>query len=139
MLEAIMMNGAIMKFHHLQVTSSLWNGGGSAAVVVADTGHPSSLDTGVQNDSDVDEPVTKLTAKASTIIMEAWENLHILLLLNHSFLKRNISMFDTNDFKKGLKIELESKPYVVLTSTFTNPGKGSAFVVARIKNLEIAK
>lgn len=45
-------------------------------------------------------------------------------------------MFDTTELKKGLKIELESKPYVILSSTFTNPGKGSAFVTARIKNLE---
>ena len=45
-------------------------------------------------------------------------------------------MIDTTDFKKGLKVELEGKPYVVLASTFTNPGKGSAFVIARMKNLE---
>lgn len=45
-------------------------------------------------------------------------------------------MFDTNDMKKGLKIELEGKPYVILKSDFTNPGKGSAFVIARMKNLE---
>ncbi len=45
-------------------------------------------------------------------------------------------MFDTTDLKKGLKIELEGKPYVILKSDFTNPGKGSAFVVARMKNLE---
>jgi elongation factor P len=45
-------------------------------------------------------------------------------------------MLDTTDLKKGVKIELEGKPYVVLKSDFTNPGKGSAFVIARIKNLE---
>lgn len=45
-------------------------------------------------------------------------------------------MIDTSDMKKGLKIELEGKPYVILKSDFTNPGKGSAFVTARIKNLE---
>jgi len=33
-------------------------------------------------------------------------------------------------------MELEGKPYVVLKSDFTNPGKGSAFVIVRIKNLE---
>ncbi len=43
---------------------------------------------------------------------------------------------DTTEMKKGLKMELEGKPYVVLKSEFTNPGKGSAFVIARIKNLE---
>ena len=45
-------------------------------------------------------------------------------------------MFDTGDLKKGLKIEIEGKPYVILKSDFTNPGKGSAFVTCRIKNLE---
>ncbi len=45
-------------------------------------------------------------------------------------------MIETSDMKKGLKIELEGKPYVILKSDFTNPGKGSAFVTARIKNLE---
>jgi elongation factor P len=45
-------------------------------------------------------------------------------------------MFQTTELKKGLKIELEGKPYVILKSDFTNPGKGSAFVKARIKNLE---
>ena len=45
-------------------------------------------------------------------------------------------MYDTTEIKKGLKIEVEGKPYVVLKSDFTNPGKGSAFVTARIKNLE---
>jgi elongation factor P len=45
-------------------------------------------------------------------------------------------MIDTTDMKKGLKLELEGKPYVVLKSEVTNPGKGSAFVIVRIKNLE---
>ncbi|HLE11893.1 MAG: elongation factor P [Bdellovibrionales bacterium RIFOXYD12_FULL_39_22] len=45
-------------------------------------------------------------------------------------------MIPTTELKKGLKIELEGKPYVILQSTHTNPGKGSAFVRARIKNLE---
>ena len=45
-------------------------------------------------------------------------------------------MFDTTDLKKGLKIELEGKVFVILKSDHTNPGKGSAFVKARLKNLE---
>jgi elongation factor P len=45
-------------------------------------------------------------------------------------------MIETTDMKRGLKIEMENKPYVVLKSEFTNPGKGSAFVTVRIKNLE---
>jgi elongation factor P len=45
-------------------------------------------------------------------------------------------MFDTTEMKKGLKFEMEGKPYVILKADHRNPGKGSAFVVCRIKNLE---
>ena len=48
-------------------------------------------------------------------------------------------MFQTTDLKKGLKIELEGKVYVIVKSEHTNPGKGSAFVKARIKNLETSQ
>lgn len=43
---------------------------------------------------------------------------------------------DTTELKKGTNIEIEGKPYVILKADFTNPGKGSAFVKCRIKNLE---
>ncbi len=45
-------------------------------------------------------------------------------------------MYQTTDLKKGLKIEMDGKVYVILKSDHTNPGKGSAFVKCRIKNLE---
>jgi elongation factor P len=45
-------------------------------------------------------------------------------------------MLDTTDLKKGVKLELDGKPYIVIKSDFTNPGKGSAFVTVKIKNLE---
>jgi elongation factor P len=45
-------------------------------------------------------------------------------------------MFQTTDLRKGLKVEMEGKPFVILKSDHTNPGKGSAFVKARMKNLE---
>lgn len=44
--------------------------------------------------------------------------------------------YQTTDFRNGLKIEIEGKPYTVVSFAHTNPGKGSAFVKARIKNLE---
>jgi elongation factor P len=47
-----------------------------------------------------------------------------------------IHMFDTTELKKGIKIELEDKVFVILKSDHTNPGKGSAFVKCRLKNLE---
>jgi len=42
----------------------------------------------------------------------------------------------TTDFRKGLKVEMEGKPYLVVKSDFTNPGKGSAFYKVKLKNLE---
>ena len=45
-------------------------------------------------------------------------------------------MFQTTDFRKGLKIELEKKVYQIVDFQHVNPGKGSAFVRTRLKNLE---
>ncbi len=45
-------------------------------------------------------------------------------------------MYKTVDFRKGLKLEIEQKPYVIIESNHVNPGKGSAFVKTRLKNLE---
>jgi len=45
-------------------------------------------------------------------------------------------MYQTTELKKGAKVELEGKVFIVVKSEFTNPGKGSAFVKCRLKNLE---
>lgn len=45
-------------------------------------------------------------------------------------------MYDTTELKKGVKIELEGKVYAIIKADFTNPGKGSAFVKCRMRNLE---
>ncbi|MCK5884535.1 MAG: elongation factor P [Bacteriovoracaceae bacterium] len=45
-------------------------------------------------------------------------------------------MIPTTDLKKGVKVELDGKPYSIIQSAFTNPGKGSAFYKCRMKNLE---
>jgi elongation factor P len=45
-------------------------------------------------------------------------------------------MYQTTDFRKGLKIELEGKPYLIVEYQHVNPGKGSAFVRTKLKNLE---
>ncbi|ADK85570.1 translation elongation factor P [Desulfarculus baarsii DSM 2075] len=42
----------------------------------------------------------------------------------------------TAEFRKGLKIEIDGKPYVIVESQHVKPGKGGAFVRTRIKNLE---
>ncbi len=38
--------------------------------------------------------------------------------------------------RKGAKVELDGKPFIIVKSDFTNPGKGSAFVKVKLKNLE---
>jgi elongation factor P len=45
-------------------------------------------------------------------------------------------MYQTTDFRKGLKIEVEGKPYIIVEFQHVNPGKGSAFVRTRMRNLE---
>jgi elongation factor P len=45
-------------------------------------------------------------------------------------------MYSTADFRKGLKIELEGKPYIIIDFLHVKPGKGGAFVRTRLKNME---
>jgi elongation factor P len=44
-------------------------------------------------------------------------------------------MYSTAEFKKGLKIELDGSPYVIVDFQHVKPGKGGAFVRTKIKNL----
>lgn len=44
--------------------------------------------------------------------------------------------YQTTDFRNGLKIAIEGKPYTIVSFQHVNPGKGSAFVKTRLKNLE---
>jgi len=45
-------------------------------------------------------------------------------------------MISVNDFKTGVTIELEGQPYQVLDFQHVKPGKGAAFVRAKLKNLQ---
>lgn len=45
-------------------------------------------------------------------------------------------MYQTTDFRKGLKIEYDGKAWTIVEFQHVNPGKGSAFVRTRLKNLE---
>ena len=42
---------------------------------------------------------------------------------------------DTTDFRKGLKIEVNGDPYLMIDFQHVKPGKGVAFVRTKIKNL----
>ena len=44
-------------------------------------------------------------------------------------------MFETSDIRKGLKIELDGEPYIVVDFQFVKPGKGNAFTRTKIRNL----
>ena len=44
-------------------------------------------------------------------------------------------MYSTADFRKGLKIEIDGTPFVIVDFLHVKPGKGGAFVRTKIKNL----
>jgi len=45
-------------------------------------------------------------------------------------------MISVNDFRTGLTIELDGQPYQVVEFQHVKPGKGAAFVRAKLKNLQ---
>ena len=44
-------------------------------------------------------------------------------------------MYSTQDFRKGLKIEVDGEPFIIVDFQHVNPGKGGAFVRTKIKSL----
>jgi elongation factor P len=44
-------------------------------------------------------------------------------------------MYSTADFRKGLKIELNGEPYIIVDFLHVKPGKGGAFVRTTLKSL----
>uniref|UniRef100_A0A7S2UXP2 Elongation factor P n=1 Tax=Fibrocapsa japonica TaxID=94617 RepID=A0A7S2UXP2_9STRA len=46
-----------------------------------------------------------------------------------------LSMLDTSDFKNGLTIEVDGAPVKIIDFLHVKPGKGSAFVRSKLKNL----
>lgn len=44
-------------------------------------------------------------------------------------------MYETADFKKGLKVMVEGKPYVVVDFQHVKPGKGNQFTRTKLRNL----
>jgi elongation factor P len=44
-------------------------------------------------------------------------------------------MYSTAEFRKGLKIELEGKPFLIVEFQHVKPGKGGAFVRTKLKNM----
>ena len=44
-------------------------------------------------------------------------------------------MLESGDLRKGLKIELDNDPYVIVQFEFTKPGKGQALYKCKLKNM----
>jgi elongation factor P len=50
-----------------------------------------------------------------------------------------MATYTTNEFRSGLKIILDSDPYVVLENEFVKPGKGQAFNRVKMRNLKTGR
>lgn len=46
-----------------------------------------------------------------------------------------MTQVSTNQFRPGLKVEIDKEPYVIINVEFVKPGKGQAFTRTRLKNL----
>ena len=44
-------------------------------------------------------------------------------------------MYDSSDLRKGLKIEIDGYPYVVVQFEFSKPGKGKSYYKCKLKNM----
>jgi len=44
-------------------------------------------------------------------------------------------MYATNEFRKGLKVEIEGVPYEIIDFQHVSPGKGRAFTRTKLKNM----
>ena len=44
-------------------------------------------------------------------------------------------MYDSGELRKGLRVELENTPYIIVETQFVKPGKGQAFTRLKLKNL----
>lgn len=45
----------------------------------------------------------------------------------------------TNEFRAGVKIELEGQPYTIISNEFVKPGKGQSFNRVRLKHLILGR
>jgi elongation factor P len=44
-------------------------------------------------------------------------------------------MYETSDFRNGLKVEVEGGPYTIVYFQFVKPGKGTAFTRTKLKSI----
>ena len=43
--------------------------------------------------------------------------------------------YSTSDFRKGLKVQIDGDPYIMIECNFVKPGKGNAFYKCKLRNL----
>jgi elongation factor P len=46
-----------------------------------------------------------------------------------------VASYSTSDFKKGLKVQINGDPYLMVECNFVKPGKGNAFYKCKLRNL----
>ncbi|MEM9589376.1 MAG: elongation factor P [Planctomycetota bacterium] len=46
-----------------------------------------------------------------------------------------MATYNTSDFRKGLKVQIDGDPYLMTDMQFVKPGKGNAFYKCKLKNL----
>ncbi len=46
-----------------------------------------------------------------------------------------MATYKTSDFRKGLKVQIDGEPYLMVEMNFVKPGKGNAFYKCKLKNL----
>lgn len=46
-----------------------------------------------------------------------------------------MAYISTNEFKGGIKVEMDGQPYTIVTNEFVKPGKGQAFNRVKLKHL----
>ena len=44
-------------------------------------------------------------------------------------------MYNASDLRKGLKIQIDSEPYIVIDFQFSKPGKGQALYRCKLRNM----
>jgi len=46
-----------------------------------------------------------------------------------------VGVYKTSDFRKGLKVQIDGEPYLMIEMNFVKPGKGNAMYKCRLRNL----
>ena len=47
----------------------------------------------------------------------------------------NVATYNTSDFRKGLKVQIDGDPYIMVECNFVKPGKGQALYKCKLRNL----